>query len=65
MNGESTKKEKDWNRTKGKMQLFKNDRVIREYRWNDAYNRRRIARIWKAEIKPNGIDEYILIIKPD
>lgn len=60
-----SQKEKDWNKTKGKMQLFKNDRVIREYRWSDAYNRRRIARIWKAEIKPNGIDCYELIIKPD
>ena len=57
-------KEKDWHKTKGLMQLFKSDKLIREYRYNDAYNRRRIYKIWMAEIKPNGIDELVLVIKP-
>jgi hypothetical protein len=47
------------------MQLFKNDKLIREYRYNDSYNRRRIYKIWMVEIKPNGIDSYELIIKPE
>ena len=59
------KREKDWYKTKGKMQLFKNEVVIRQYTYFDAYNRRRILRIWNTEIKPNGKDEYYLIIKPN
>jgi hypothetical protein len=59
------KKEKEWYRTKGLMQLFKSDKLIREYRYNDSYNRRRIYKIWMVEIKPNGIDEYYLLIKPE
>jgi len=45
------------------MQLFKSDKLIREYRYNDSYNRRRIYKIWMVEIKTNGIDEYYLLIK--
>ena len=59
------KKEKEWYRAKGKMYLFKNDKLIREYRYNDSYNRRRIYKIWMIEIKPNGIDELVLVIKPN
>ena len=59
------KKEKDWYKTKGVMRLFKSDKLIREYRYNDSYNRRRIYKIWISEIKPNGIDELVLTIKPD
>jgi len=59
------KKEYLWYKTKGKMQLFKGEVLIRQYNFFDSYNRRRILRIWKAEIKPNGIDEYYLIIKPN
>ncbi len=47
------------------MQLFKNDKLIREYKFNDAYKRRSILKIWLSEIKPNGIDSYELIIKPE
>jgi hypothetical protein len=58
-------KEYLWHKKKGKMQLFKNEACIREYNYYDAYNRRRILRIWNSEIKPNGKDEYYLIIKPN
>ena len=58
-------KEKEWYKTKGKMQLFKGEVLIRQYNFYDSYNRRRILRIWKSEIKPNGEDEYYLIIKPN
>ena len=58
-------KEKDWYKTKGVMRLFKSNKLIREYRYNDSYNRRRIYKIWMVEIKPNGIDELVLTIKPD
>ena len=58
-------KEKEWYKTKGKMQLFKSEVLIRQYNFYDSYNRRRILRIWKSEIKPNGEDEYYLIIKPN
>jgi len=47
------------------MQLFKSDKLIREYRYNDSYNRRRIYKIWMTEVKPNGVDELVLIIKPN
>jgi hypothetical protein len=47
------------------MYLFKNDKLIREYRYNDSYNRRRIYKIWMIEIKPDGKDCYELIIKPE
>jgi hypothetical protein len=59
------KKEKEWYRAKGLMQLFKSDKLIREYRYNDSYNRRRIYKIWMTEVKPNGVDELVLIIKPN
>jgi hypothetical protein len=65
MNEELNKKEKDWYRTKGVMRLFKSNKLIREYRYNDSYNRRRIYKIWMSEVKPNGIDELVLTIKPD
>lgn len=58
-------KEKKWYKSRGYMQLFKNYTLIREYRFNDTYNRRRILKIWNSEIKPNGKDEYYLLIKPD
>jgi hypothetical protein len=58
------KREYKWHKAKGEMQLFKNDRLIRDYKFSDAYNRRRMLKIWNAEIKPNGQDEYYLIIKP-
>jgi hypothetical protein len=58
-------KEKDWYKTKGVMRLFKSNKLIREYRYNDSYNRRRIYKIWMSEVKPNGIDELVLTIKPD
>ena len=48
---------------KGEIQLFKNHRLIREYRFQSAHDRRRILRIWNSEVKPNGIDTYELIIK--
>ena len=59
------KKETERYRAKGKMYLFKNDKLIREYRYNDSYNRRRIYKIWMIEIKPDGKDCYELIIKPE
>jgi hypothetical protein len=59
------KKAKDWYRTRGVMQLLKDERVIREYRYNDIYARRKILRIWNSEIKPNGVSRYELIIVPE
>ena len=59
------KKEKEWYRAKGIMQLFKNDKLIRDYKFNDIHDRRRMLRIWQSEAKPNGIDELVLIIKLD
>ena len=50
---------------KGIMQLFKSDRLIREYRFHNSHDRRKILRIWNSEVKPNGIDELVLIIKLD
>jgi hypothetical protein len=47
------------------MQLIKDERVIREYRFNDIYKRRKMLRIWNDEIKPNGISRYELIIIPE
>jgi hypothetical protein len=49
---------------KGLIQLFKNERLIREYKFHNAHDRRRILRIWNSEIKLNGQDEFYLIIKP-
>ena len=49
----------------GVMQLFKSDKLIREYRFHTAHERRRMFKIWQSEVKPNGIDCYELIIKPD
>lgn len=54
-----------WYKGKGTIQLFKNDMLIREYRYFDIYDRKRMCKIWMAEIKPNGIDSYELIIKPN
>jgi hypothetical protein len=45
------------------MQLFKNDKLIREFRFTDANRRRAVLKIWQSEVKPNGIDYYELIIK--
>ena len=59
------KKAKDWYRTRGVMQLLKDEMVIREYRYNDVYARRKILRIWNSEIKPNGVSRYELIIVPE
>jgi hypothetical protein len=56
-------REKEWYKITGLMQLFKNDKLIREFRFHDAYRRRSILRIWNSEVKPNGIDHYYLIIK--
>jgi len=59
------KKERDWYKMRGKMLLLKNEHPIREYRFNSVYDRRRMYKIWNSEIKPNGKDEYYLIIKLD
>lgn len=59
------KKAKDWHRIRGMMQLLKDERVIREYRYFDVYQRRKILRIWNSEIKPNGVSCYELIIAPE
>ena len=59
------KKERDWYRVKGTMQLIKDERVIRQYRFNDIYARRRMLRIWNSEVNPNGISCYKLIIIPE
>jgi len=58
-------KEKYWHKMKGTMQLFKNDILIREYKFNDIHDRRRMFKIWNSEVKPNGIDKLELIIKLD
>ena len=57
------KEKKDWYKIKGTMQLFKNDILIREYKFNDIHDRRRMFKIWNSEVKPNGIDKLELIIK--
>ncbi len=54
-----------WYRAKGKMQLFKNDYLIREYTYPNVHDRRRMYKIWMIEIKPNGIDELVLVVKPN
>jgi hypothetical protein len=59
------KKPKDWYKQKGMMELIKDDRVIRQYRYNDSYSRRKIQRIWNSEVKPNGVSRYELIIIPE
>jgi len=59
------KEKKDWYKIKGTMQLFKNDMLIREYKFNDIHDRRRMFKIWNSEVKPNGIDKLELIIKLD
>jgi hypothetical protein len=38
--------------------------LIREYTFNDVFDRRRMLKIWTAEIKPNGKDTFELIVKP-
>jgi hypothetical protein len=47
------------------MQLFKNDKLIRELKYHDVHRRRAVLKIWNSEVKPNGIDCYEIIIKPD
>ncbi len=59
------KKAKDWYKQKGTMELIKDDRIIRQYRYNDSYSRRKIQRIWNSEVKPNGVSVYELIIRPE
>ena len=59
------KQEKEWYKIRGTMQLFKNDKLIREFKFHDAYRRRAVLKIWNSEVKPNGIDTYQLIIKLD
>lgn len=59
------KREKEWYRIKGLMQLFKNDKLIREFKFHDAHRRRAVLKIWNSEVKPNGIDSYELVIKPE
>lgn len=59
------KKEKEWYKQVGMMRLFKNDRLIREFKFHDVSNRRRILKIWNSEVKPNGVDKLELIIKTD
>jgi hypothetical protein len=56
-------REKEWYKIKGVMQLFKNDKLIREFKFHDAHRRRAVLKIWNSEVKPNGIDHYELIIK--
>jgi hypothetical protein len=56
---------KEWYKIKGVIQFFKNDKIIREYKFNSAHDRRRILKIWNSEVKPNKVDEYYLIIKMD
>ena len=56
-------REKEWYKIKGVMQLFKNDKLIREFKFHDAHRRRAVLKIWNSEVKPNGIDYYELIIK--
>ena len=56
-------REKEWYKIRGVMQLFKNDNLIREFKFHDAYRRRAVLKIWNSEVKPNGIDIYQLIIK--
>jgi hypothetical protein len=58
-------REKEWYRIRGLMQLFKNQKLIREFRFHDAHRRRAVLKIWNSEVKPNGIDVYELIIKID
>ena len=58
-------REKEWYKIRGMMQLFKNDKLIREFKFHDAYRRRAVLKIWNSEVKPNGIDIYQLIIKLD
>ena len=60
------KRKSDWgNKIKGTMQLYKSGKLIREYTFHNVYHRRRMLKIWNAEVKPNGIDIYELIIKLD
>ena len=58
----NNEKGKEWYKLKGYMRLFKNDRLIRQYKFQSAQDRRRMLRIWNSEIKPNGVDCYELTI---
>ena len=59
------KRAKDWYNQSGDMELIKDDRVIRHYRFNNIYARRKMLKIWNSEVKPNGICRYELIIRHD
>ena len=39
--------------------------LIREYKFNDGNDRKRMLKIWTSKLKPNGLDYYYLIIKPE
>ena len=56
---------KEWYKITGTMQLLKSNKLIREYKFHTAHDRRRMLKIWQSEVKPNGIDYYELIIKLD
>ena len=56
---------KEWYKITGTMQLLKSDKLIREYKFHTAHDRRRMLKIWQSEVKPNGVDYYELIIKLD
>lgn len=38
------KQEKEWYKIRGTMQLFKNDNLIREFKFHDAYRRRAVLK---------------------
>jgi hypothetical protein len=59
------KREKEWYKIRGTMQLLKDERIIREHRFNDSHSRRKMLKIWNSEVKPNGISRYELIIIPE
>jgi hypothetical protein len=51
---------------KGIMQLFEDEKLIREYKFKNQKDRKRIWEIWESEIKPMTKKEcYELIIKND
>lgn len=55
---------KNWaSKIRGTMQLFKSGKLIREYKFHNLSHRKRMLNIWNAEVKPNGIDTYELVIR--
>lgn len=44
------------------MRLLKNDKMIRQTRFNDVHKRRKILTEWFEEVKPNGTDYYEISI---